>query len=512
MKSETGKQDKLRTQPVRKLLLTMGIPMILSMMLQALYNIVDSAFVSNMPETGDAAFTALTIAFPVQMLIIAISIGTGVGVNVLLSRYLGEGDREEASRTAGNGVFLAACIYVVFLLFGLFGARFYVGTQTANETVRTMAVNYLRICCIFSFGNSFFAIYEKMLQATGRSTFSTIGQIAGAAANIVLDPIFIYDWGLGLGVEGAAWATVIGQILSLVLDAVFHFRFNREVSNNVKYLKPSGKLIGRIYAIGLPAIIAQALMSVMTYGMNIILGGVDRSFYPDGEISPYVNAYGLYYKIQQFILFAAFGLRDAITPVISYAYGMGSRKRVKDGIKYGMLYTAVVMLVGTLLLETCASPLLKVFGGLSGEAQELCISAMRVISVSFLFAGICVALQGVFQATGGNLQSLVISVLRQAALVLPVAYGFSVAVKSGAAGGWLIWVTFIISEAITAAVGILLLWLLYKKRIGRLGGREESEEEIEEVFDGARGDAAAEEAPSAEPEAEDAQTESEGRS
>ncbi len=481
MKSEsTAKHDKLRTQSVWKLLLVMGIPMILSMMLQALYNIVDSAFVSNMPGgQGDAAFTALTIAFPVQMLIIAISIGTGVGVNVLLSRYLGEGDREKASQTAGNGVFLAACIYIVFLLFGLFGANLYVSSQTTNAEVRDMAVGYLKICCIFSFGNSFFAIYEKLLQATGRSTFSTTGQIVGAVANIILDPIFIYEKGygiglFGLGVEGAAWATIIGQILSFLLDMVFHFVFNKEVSNNIKYLKPSGRLIGRIYAIGLPAIIAQALMSVMTYGMNIILGGVDRHFYPDGEISPYVNAYGLYYKIQQFILFAAFGLRDAITPIVSYAYGMGSKQRVRDGIKYGMLYTAVVMIVGTVLLETCASPLQNVFGGLSGEAQELCIGAMRIISISFLFAGACVALQGVFQATGGNLQSLVISVLRQAILVLPIAYGFACIVKAGTAGGRLIWCTFIIAEFVTAIVGFILLWLLYKKRISCL--KEKCEE------------------------------------
>lgn len=477
MKSQ-AEQDKLRNQPVWKLLLTMGIPMILSMMLQALYNIVDSAFVTAMPENGQAAFNALTYAFPVQMLIIAISIGTGVGVNALVSRFLGEGDREKASLTAGNGLFLAAVIYVVFLLFGIFGVGWFAGTQTDDPIVKKMTTDYLRICCIFSFGNTFYAIYEKLLQSTGRSTFSTIAQIVGAVANIILDPIMIYDWGLGLGVNGAAWATIIGQILAFVVGFIFHMKFNKEIAKSVKYIKPSGKLIAKIYAIGLPAIIAQALMSVMTLGMNMILSAFDPT-------ANYVSAYGLYYKIQQFVLFAAFGLRDAITPVVSYSYGMGSKKRVKEGIMFGMLYTAAIMILGTLILETCATPLSRAFSGLSEEAQALCVSAMRIISISFLFAGICVSLQGVFQATGGNLQSLILSILRQAVFVLPVAYAFTVVVKAGAAGGWLIWSTFIISEVLTAAIGLVLLWLLYKKRIAVLetpsGNPEETAFEAEEL-------------------------------
>lgn len=459
------KPKGMGTTPVKKLLLAMGLPMIVSMMLQALYNIVDSAFVSNMQEGGEAAFNALTLAFPVQMLIVAIAIGTGVGVNALVARNLGQGDKEGASRAAGNGVFLAAVIYALFLLFGLFGAKIYVRSQTADPVVTKMAVNYLRICCICSFGIVFFSVYEKLLQSTGKSMLSTVGQVAGAVTNIVLDPVFIYDWGLGLGVEGAAWATVIGQVVSCALDFVFHLKFNRDISNHPKYMKPSGKIIGRIYAIGLPAIIAQALMSVMTYGMNIILGSVDRALYPDTEAKPFVNAYGLYYKIQQFVLFAAFGLRDAITPVVSFNYGMGSKKRVREGIVYGLLYTAVVMVVGTVVLEACALPLSMAFGGFAGETQALCVNAMRIISASFLFAGACVAMQGVFQATGGGGQSLVISVLRQAVFVLPVAFGFSVVVKNGGAGDWLIWFTFILAEALTAVIGGILLLLLYKKKI-----------------------------------------------
>ncbi|MGN0822446.1 MAG: MATE family efflux transporter, partial [Candidatus Gallimonas sp.] len=312
---------------VAKILLKTGIPMVLSMTLQALYNIVDSAFVSR-AETGEAALNALTLAFPVQMLVIALGIGTGVGVNALLSRALGQGDADKANRAAGNGFFLAAVVYLIFLAFGLFFTGIYVRSQTDDAMIGAMAIEYLRINCILSFGVAFFSVCEKLLQATGRSLFSTIAQVAGAATNIVLDPIMIYGLlGLpALGVSGAAWATVIGQIVSFALALFFHCKFNREVRKKLSDCKPSGKIILQIYAIGLPAIIAQALTSVMTYGMNRLLV----------KLSPaYVTAYGLYYKIQQFVLFAAFGLRDAITPLVSYEYGRGDGMRVRAAIKWG---------------------------------------------------------------------------------------------------------------------------------------------------------------------------------
>ncbi|MGN1341111.1 MAG: MATE family efflux transporter, partial [Oscillospiraceae bacterium] len=333
---EQTKNSKLATAPVNKLMLTMGIPMILSMMLQALYNIVDSAFVSNIAETGEQALNALTLAFPVQMLMVAVAIGTGVGMNALMSRSLGQNNRAMASQATGNAIFLATIIYIVFLLFGLFGTEAYVSSQTTSPEIKLMSVEYIRICCTLSFGMIFFSVFEKALQATGRSLYSTIAQVSGAAANIVLDPILIYGW-LGLpemGVVGAALATVIGQVVSCVMALVFHLRLNKEIDNGLRYIKPSASVIGKIYSIGLPAIIAQALMSVMTYGLNIILVRISENA---------VTAYGLYYKIQQFILFAAFGLRDAITPIVSFNYGMGSRSRVKQGIKYGMIYTLAIM-------------------------------------------------------------------------------------------------------------------------------------------------------------------------
>lgn len=459
---EQAQKNKMASAPVGRLMLTMGIPMILSMMLQALYNIVDSAFVSNMPEKGEQALNALTLAFPIQMLMVAVSIGTGVGMNALMSRSLGQNNREMASKAAGNAVFLATVIYVVFLLFGLFGTDIYVSSQSSNAEINQMAGDYIRICCTLSFGTSFYAVFEKTLQASGRSLFSTIAQVSGAAVNIILDPILIYGW-LGLpemGVIGAAIATVIGQIVSFVMTLIFHLRLIKEIDNGLRFIKPSASVIGKIYSIGLPAIIAQALMSVMTYGLNIILGGISENA---------VTAYGLYYKIQQFILFAAFGLRDAITPIVSFNYGMNSQRRVKQGIKYGMTYTLIIMAAGLVLLEVFAEPLSAMFG-LSGETQQLCVGAMRIVSLSFIFAGANVAFQGIFQALEAGIQSLVISVCRQCLFVLPVAWLFSNIVIS--AGNydmmWLVWLTFLIAETISAVIAIIFMAGVYKKRINGL--------------------------------------------
>lgn len=465
---EQVQKNKMAQAPVGRLMLTMGIPMILSMMLQALYNIVDSAFVSNMPEEGEQALNALTLAFPVQMLMVAVAIGTGVGMNALMSRSLGQNNREMASKAAGNAVFLAAVIYIVFLLFGIFGTEAYVSSQSSSAEIKQMAVEYIRICCTLSFGIIFFSVFEKALQAAGRSLFSTIAQVAGAVVNIVLDPVLIYGW-LGLpelGVVGAALATVIGQVVSCVLALIFHLRLNKEIDNGLRFIKPSGSVIGKIYSIGLPAIIAQALMSVMTYGLNIILVGISENA---------VTAYGLYYKIQQFILFAAFGLRDAITPVVSFNYGMGSRSRVKQGIKFGMLYTLLIMAVGLIVLEIFAEPLAALFG-LSGETQQLCVGAIRVISLSFIFAGANVAFQGIFQALESGIQSLVISVCRQFLFVLPVAWAFSQVVIS--AGNydtmWLVWLTFLIAEGASAVIAVIFMAGIYKKKVLSLGGEQKA--------------------------------------
>lgn len=453
--NERQTKNIMGTIPVPKLMLKMGIPMILSMILQAVYNIVDSAFVSNMSKNGEAALNALTLSFPLQMLMVAIGIGTGVGANALLSKSLGEGNKEKASKTAGNAIFLAIVIYIVFLMFGIFGVRFYISTQTSNTLIFNMAADYLRICCIISFGIVFFSIYEKLLQSTGHSLYSTIAQIAGAVTNIILDPILIYGL-VGLpemGVKGAAYATVIGQCVSCMLALLFHLKVNNDISNDIKYIKPCAKIIRQIYTIGLPAIISQALMSVMTYGLNIILGSISESM---------VTAYGLYYKIQQFILFAAFGLRDAITPIISFSHGMKSKIRIYDGIKFGLLYTLIIMLAGTAVVEIFTVPLSNIFG-LSGNTQSLCISAMRIISISFVFAGANIAFQGIFQALDGGIESLIVSVCRQLIFVLPVAWIFAQIAKNNTGSSWLVWTSFLIAEILSAVISILLLIKLNRK-------------------------------------------------
>ncbi len=441
-------------------MLSMGIPMIISMVLQALYNIVDSAFISNMPQDGEDALNALTLAFPFQMLMVAIAIGTGIGTNVLVAKNLGLGDKERASKVAGNAQFLAIIIYVIFLLFGLFGVKFYISTQTTNQTIYDMAVNYLSICCIVSPGIIFFGIYEKLFQATGHSMHSTIAMIAGAVINIVLDPIMIYGL-LGfpeMGVKGAALATVIGQCTSWFLALVFHFKVNKSISKKLSYLKPSVKMIKGIYSVGLPAIIAQALMSVMTYGLNIILVSVSESM---------VTAYGLFYKIQQFVLFAAFGLRDAITPIVSFSYGMKNKERIKDGIKYGLLYTSIIMLIGTIAVEILAQPFAKMFS-LSGETETVFVSAMHIITISFIFAGINIALQGVFQALNKGFESLIVSLGRQLVFVLPVAWAFAQFVSKTQSNHWIIWITFPIAEIVTLIIAYLLMKKINKNKISKI--------------------------------------------
>ena len=453
----SSSESKMATGVVKKMLLTMGIPMIFSMMLQALYNIVDSAFLSNMRENGELALNALTLAFPVQMLMVAVGIGTGVGVNALIAKCLGQGNRDKANKVAGNAIFLGIIIYAVFLLFGLFGTGAYVRSQTSNREIIEMASGYLKICCIASFGIVFYSLYEKIIQATGRSMYSTIAQVSGAVLNIILDPIMIYGL-LGcpeLGVNGAAYATIIGQIVSFVLDYIFHIKFDIEIDNGIKYIKPDKKIIWEIYTIGLPAIIAQALMSVMTYALNIIFGTVDERV---------VTAYGLYYKIQQFILFAAFGLRDAITPIVSFNYGMEDKRRIKEGIKYGLIYTLVIMSIGLVVLEMFANIFTSVFG-LSGETESLCISAIRIISLSFLFAGTNIAMQGCFQALGDGMASLIISVLRQFLLVVPVAWLFALLVKYVGASQSVLWITFLIGEGLSAIVSVILIKRVIKNKV-----------------------------------------------
>ena len=453
-----AESNKMKKMPVNKLMVQMGIPMILSMALQAVYNIVDSAFVGNMKSGSEAALNALTLVFPVQMLMVAVGIGTGVGTNALLARILGEGKSKKAAKVAGNSLFLGVIIYAVCLLFGMFGVKAYISSQTVDSEVIAMGTSYLRICCVISFGIIFFSLFEKLLQATGRSIYSTIGQVVGAVVNIILDPIMIY--GIGpvpeMGVEGAAYATVIGQVVSAALLFILFRKLNKEFEHGVKFMKPEGRIIREIYAIGLPAIIGQALMSIMVYVMNLIL-----KFSPSAQ-----TAYGLFYKVQQFVLFLAFGLRDAITPIIAFAYGMHSKKRIQDGIRYGLIYTIVLMIIGVAITEIFPGAFATLFN--AGQSREYFIEAMRIISISFIFAGINVAYQGIYQALDGGMESLVISLLRQLVIILPLAGVFSSLVRSGQMGVSLIWWAFPITEIAACLVGYVFLKRIRKNKVESL--------------------------------------------
>lgn len=321
----------------------------------------------------------------------------------------------------------------------------YLHSQTQDTRILGMGSTYLKICTLLCVANILYGIYEKLLQSTGKTIFSTIAQISGALTNIVLDPIMIYGL-LGfprLGVAGAAWATVIGQFVSLIVAMFFHYAKNQEIPSGLKYMKLESNTVRGIYSIGFSAIIMQALMSFMTYGVNIIFGLVSANA---------VTAYGIFYKIQQFVFFAGFGLRDAITPLVSYNYGRGDEKRVKEGIKYGLLYTIVVMLIGLIVLQLFARPLAEVFG-LTAETEELCVRAMRIISTGFLFAGFSIASQGIFQALQSGNSSLIVSILRLLAIPLPLAY---ILTKTAYPEN-VIWWAFPVGELISAIVTIILL-------------------------------------------------------
>ena len=408
--------DKMASMKISKLMITMGIPMILSMMLQAVYNIVDSAFVGRIKGTGEASLNALTLAFPVQMLIVAVGIGTGVGLGALLSKSLGQNNIDKADRVAGTGIFLGIIIWLLCILFGIFGVKPYINSQTNDVYVAKLATEYLQICCIISFGMVLFGIFEKMLQSMGNSLYSTIAQITGAVVNIVLDPVMIFS--MNLGVKGAAYATVIGQIISLIMAVIFHYKKDKAINKSIKYIRPSKSIIKEIYKIGVPAIIAQALMSVMTYGLNIILGKISNSA---------VTAYGLYYKVQQFVLFAAFGLRDAITPIVSFSHGMQNKKRINEGVKCGIIYTTIIMIAGS-----------------------------------------NIAFQGIFQALDGGMESLIVSVLRQIVFVLPVAYLLSLPARNNSGKIWLVWLTFIFAEGMSLIISLLLMKKIRKNVINNV--------------------------------------------
>lgn len=454
MKEE--KQNKMAIAPMNKLILKMGLPMIVSMVLQALYNVVDSIFVANMKDSGAIANQALTYAFPIQIMIIAIGVGTGVGLNAILSKSLGENDKEKVNKIAGNGIFLSICIYLVFLVFGLFGSKWFISLFTTDKEIIQMGTAYLKICACLSLGSIGYTVYERFLQATGKTMLSTISQISGAITNIVLDYIFIYP--LNMGVAGAAWATIIGQFVSLFIAMYFHYKKNNEIDGNIKYIKPNIALIKGIYSIGVSAMIMQALLAVMMAGMNAILGLAQVNQ------TVLIGSFGIYYKIQQIALFSSFGLSNTIISILSFNYGMQDKKRIDDCIKYGIIDTIIVTLIISVIFEIFANPLANLFG-LSGNSTKeiirVCTKALRISSVGFIFMGISVAIQGILQSIRYALRPLIISLLRLVVFVFPIAYLFTKSVLVTE----IVWWTFPIAEFLTAIISLIILKDSYNKKI-----------------------------------------------
>ena len=454
MKEE--KQNKMAIAPMNKLILKMGLPMIVSMVLQALYNVIDSIFVANMGKIGATANQALTYAFPIQIMIIAIGVGTGVGLNAILSKSLGENDREKANKIAGNGIFLSICIYLIFLLFGLVGSKWFISLFTNDREIIKMGTIYLKICTCFSLGSIGYTVYERFLQATGKTMLSTISQISGAVTNIVLDYVFIYP--LNMGVEGAAWATIIGQFVSLFIAMYFHYKKNKEIDGSIKYLSPDVNLIRAIYSIGISATLMQALLAVMMAGMNAILG-----LAPVNQ-TVLIGSFGIYYKIQQIALFSAFGLSNTIISILSFNYGMQDKKRIDDCIKYGIIDTIIVTFIISILFEIFAYPLANLFGLAGGTTKEIikvCVIALRISSIGFIFMGTSVAIQGVLQSIGYAFRPLVISLLRLIIFVFPVAYLFTRLENVTE----IVWWTFPIAEVLTSVVSLFILKNSYDEKI-----------------------------------------------
>lgn len=457
------KQNKMATESLKKLFWKMGLPMMVSMVLQALYNVVDSVFVANIEGVGAIANEALTYAFPIQILIIAIGVGTGVGLNALLSKSLGERNQEKVNRIAGNGIFLVLVIYLIFLLFGVFCSEWFIGLFTKDAEVLEMGSQYLLICSSLSLGSIGFTIYERFLQATGKTVYSTLAQISGAIVNIVLDYVFIFPF--HMGVCGAAWATVLGQFVSFIIAMVLHYTKNKEVEGNLKYIKPEKEIIQAIYSIGVSAALMQGLLSVMMAGMNMVLGSADANS------TVLVGAFGIYYKIQQIALFSCFGLSNTIITILSFNFGMKDKNRSKLSVRCGVVDTILVMIIITILFEIAAKPLSQLFalsGDSNGELIAVCEKATGIASIGYIFMGFSVAVQGVLQALGYALKPLFTAFCRLIVFVLPVAYLFTFSADVTDT----VWWTFPIAELITAVISFFILKKVIKLKIDSLSQRK----------------------------------------
>jgi len=443
------KENKMGIMPVRKLLINMSVPIMISMLIQALYNVVDSIFVARVNEN---ALTAVSLAFPVQNLMIAIAVGTGVGINALLSRSLGSKNIKEANRTAENGIFLAFFSYSIFLLFGLFFAQTYFSTQTNDPQIIQYGTSYLTIVSTASIGLFMQITLERLLQATGKTFYTMITQGTGAIINIVLDPIFIFGlFGFPkMGVAGAAVATVIGQSVAAMMALYFNVKLNKEISLDIRKFRPQIRIIKKIYSVGIPSIIMISLTSVTTYGINNIL--IKFS-------STATAVFGVYFKLQSFVFMPVFGLNNGMIPIIAYNYGAEHKERLIETIKLSIFYAIGVMFIGLMAIQIFTVQLLSLFNA-SEEMIRIGLPALRIISLGYLFAGFSIVCSSVYQAFGNGILSLIGEVSRQLVVLLPVVYILSLRGDVN-----LIWWGYPIAEVVALILNIVFLRLIYNKII-----------------------------------------------
>lgn len=407
-------ENKMGVMPVPKLLITMSLPMIISMLVQALYNVVDSVFVA---QINEEALTAVSLAFPVQNLMIAIAAGTGVGINALLSRNLGEKNLEGANAAAKNGIFLGMISYIVMAVIGLAGSHFFFTVQTKDPVIVRYGTQYMLIITVVSVGIFMQITFERLLQSTGKTIYNMITQGTGAIINIVLDPILIFGmFGLPrMEVAGAALATVIGQLVAVCMSLYFNCKKNTELDLNMRTFQPNKTIIATIYKVGVPSIIMQSIGSVMVFGMNKILLIFS---------STAAAVFGVYFKLQSFIFMPIFGLNNGMIPIIAYNYGAKNRERIMATIKMSVLIAVGIMLVGLVVFQIFPVQLLEIFDA-SENMLGIGVPALRIISLSFIFAGYIIIIISVFQALGNGVYSLMVSVIRQLFVILPVAYLFA---------------------------------------------------------------------------------------
>lgn len=447
MPEETLRENKMGTMPENKLLLSMAVPMMISMLVQALYNIVDSIFVSRICED---ALTAVSMAFPWQNIIISIAVGFGVGINALLSRALGQKNAERVNQVAVNGLLLAGLSYLLVLVAGLIGIRAYMRTQTDIETIVNYGITYLNICILCSFGVFIEITFERFLQATGRTVYSMITQLTGAITNIILDPILIFGL-LGfpkLGIAGAAWATVIGQCVGAVVAVMLNRFKNPEVHLRLRHIRPNGRLMGEITAISIPSIIMSCISSLTCFVMNMILIAYS---------STAVAVFGVYFKLQSFVFMPVFGLNNGMVPIIAYNYGAQKPERIHKTIRLGMVYAVAIMVVGLLVFQLIPKELLLMFDA-SDAMLEIGAPALRIMSLAFVFAGIGIVSGSSCQAFGYSVYSMLISIARQIVVLIPAAYLLSL---TGVLRS--IWFAFPIAEIFSLILSLFFLRTTLKK-------------------------------------------------